>query len=285
MKGNMIKSSISIVVGTVIVGCGGGQPVTVASPSSAPVVNASPTLLALADDPWLRPIVPLATAATDDHGGDGDHDNDDFDDNGDDGVSSNQDDGNHLVPLPTADDLVTYVAKLPKRGKLRARFETSKGTINCVLFDKQAPVTVANFVGLATGQKDWEDPNSNQVIQGRRFYDGLIFHRVIPGFMIQGGDPLGVGSGGPGYKFVSEIDADLHHVPGALAMANAGPNTNGSQFFINEVDNSKMLDGSYTVFGQCTELKIVKAIAKVPRNHSDRPNTPVVIKKVTISRR
>jgi peptidyl-prolyl cis-trans isomerase A (cyclophilin A) len=188
-----------------------------------------------------------------------------------------------LVPPPRAEDLPGYLAKLPKRGKLRAKIATSLGTINCVLFEKEAPMTVANFVGLATGQKAWVD-SSMQIVNNQSFYDGLTFHRVIPGFMIQGGDPDGKGTGGPGYEFSNETSPTLLHVAGTLSMANAGPDTNGSQFFIVEVPNP-VLDGSYSVFGQCQDVRVVKAIARVPRTATDNPMAPVLIKKVTIYRR
>jgi peptidyl-prolyl cis-trans isomerase A (cyclophilin A) len=164
-----------------------------------------------------------------------------------------------------------------------AVIETSKGTITCELFDKDAPNTVANFVGLATGTKEYTDPKTGQKKKSN-FYDGLIFHRVIPGFMIQGGDPLGTGTGGPGYKFNDEYPSQKFDRPGRLAMANAGKNTNGSQFFIT-VANDEFLNagGPYVIFGQVTSGQdVADAISKVDRDASDRPNTPVVIKKVTI---
>src|SRR6187200_1887310 len=119
-------------------------------------------------------------------------------------------------------------------GPLTAKIETTLGTFTCELFDKQAPITVANFVGLARGTRPWKDPKTGQWVQKKPFYDGLIFHRVIPDFMIQGGDPMGVGRGGPGYQFGDEFTPELRMQPGTLAMANAGPSTNGSQFFITE---------------------------------------------------
>ena len=185
--------------------------------------------------------------------------------------------------LPSGTRALVPLSLLPKRGKLRAKLVTTLGTINCELFDKQAPLTVANFVGLATGQKSWVDAN-HQIVEGRPFYDGLTFHRVIPEFMIQGGDPNGVGTGGPGYQFANETSPSLPHIAGTLSMANAGPNTNGSQFFIMEKPQST-LDGGYSVFGQCKEIKVIKAIARVEKAANDRPTTPVVIKKVTIYRR
>jgi len=120
-------------------------------------------------------------------------------------------------------------------GPLNAKIETTLGTFNCELYDKQAPITVANFVGLARGLRPWKDPKTGKWEEKKPFYDGLIFHRVIPGFMIQGGDPLGVGTGNPGYRFEDEFSPELKFdKPGLLAMANAGPATNGSQFFITE---------------------------------------------------
>jgi peptidyl-prolyl cis-trans isomerase A (cyclophilin A) len=187
------------------------------------------------------------------------------------------------VRPPTADDLATYLKAVRGTGKLIATIGTNKGTLHCELFEQQAPMAVANFVGLATGQKAWTDPRTKQVVKGKPFYDGLTFHRVIPQFMIQGGDPLGVGVGGPGYQFADEISPALTHQPGTLAMANAGPGTNGSQFFINEVA-TPWLNGHHTVFGYCKELDIITAIANLPRGGNDMPNDPVKITKVTIAR-
>jgi peptidyl-prolyl cis-trans isomerase A (cyclophilin A) len=160
------------------------------------------------------------------------------------------------------------------------------GRLTCKTFDKQAPVAVANFIGLAEGTKDWTLAEGNKKQHGKRFYDGLTFHRVIPGFMIQGGDPAGDGSGDPGFYFNDEIDPALKFsVPGRLAMANSGPNTNGSQFYITE-DAVAELDGKYTIFGQCDahSVLVVQSIARVERNSSDKPTTPVVINHVTIVR-
>lgn len=167
---------------------------------------------------------------------------------------------------------------------LYAKFETTQGTIVAKLFEKEAPKTVANFVGLAEGTKEWTDPKTGQKVK-RPFYDGVIFHRVIPDFMIQGGDPLGTGTGGPGYKFGDEFNPALtFDRPGLLAMANSGPNTNGSQFFITDAP-TPWLNNKHTIFGEVTEgLDVVKKIARVPKGPSDRPTTPVVITKVTIIR-
>ncbi len=163
-----------------------------------------------------------------------------------------------------------------------AIIETSKGTIECALFEKETPVTVANFVGLATGTKEYKDAKTGTPKKSN-FYDGIVFHRVIPNFMIQGGDPLGQGTGGPGYQFQDEIVPTLgFDKPGKLAMANAGPGTNGSQFFIT-VAATPWLNGRHTIFGEVTKgYDVVEAISKVDRDPGDKPKTPVVIKKVTI---
>jgi peptidyl-prolyl cis-trans isomerase A (cyclophilin A) len=163
-----------------------------------------------------------------------------------------------------------------------AIIETSKGTIEVQLFDKDAPNTVANFVGLASGTKEYRDPKSGQMKKSN-FYNGLIFHRVIPNFMIQGGDPLGTGTGDPGYKFADEYPSEKFDQPGRLAMANSGPNTNGSQFFITTAtDDFLNTNGHYVIFGQVTKgQEVADAISKVDRDASDRPNVPVVIKTIT----
>ena len=164
-----------------------------------------------------------------------------------------------------------------------AVIETTKGTITLQLFDDQAPKTVANFIGLATGTKEYKDPTTGAMKKGK-FYDGLIFHRVIPNFMIQGGDPLGTGTGTPGYSFADEYPKEKFDKPGRLAMANAGPNTNGCQFFIT-VANDEFLNsnGHYTIFGQVTSGQdVADAISKVPRDSNDKPLTPVIIKHITI---
>jgi peptidyl-prolyl cis-trans isomerase A (cyclophilin A) len=166
-----------------------------------------------------------------------------------------------------------------------AVLDTSMGRITCQLYQKQAPKAVANFISLAEGTKDWIDPATGQK-QHKPYFNGTLFHRVIPGFMIQGGDPTATGTGGPGYKFSDEFDSALNFDrPGRLAMANSGPNTNGSQFFITELPQPS-LNQHYSLFGQCDEssLLVVKAIARVRRNSDDKPLTPVVLKKVTIVR-
>ncbi len=167
-------------------------------------------------------------------------------------------------------------------------FQTSMGNISCKLFENEAPLTVRTIVGLATGHKAYLDPRTKQNVAGKKFYDGLTFHRVIPQFMIQGGDPLGNGTGspqGPGFPFKDEFVPTLKfNVPGRLAMANSGPATNGSQFFITEVPTTH-LNGHHTIFGQCENLDIVKAIARVPANPANNmPRKAVVINHVVVER-
>jgi len=162
--------------------------------------------------------------------------------------------------------------------------DTSMGQITCQFYEKQAPRAVMNFISLATGSKDWTDPATGKVMHHKPLYDGTTFHRVIPEFMIQGGDPAGNGMGGPGYQFDDEFDPGLNFDrPGRLAMANSGPNTNGSQFFITEQAYDS-LNQHYTLFGQCDDasVAVVKAIARVQRDSDDKPLTPVVLQKVTI---
>ena len=192
------------------------------------------------------------------------------------------------VRKPVAADLAEYTKDLPGSGsKLLAKIETSLGTFNCELYGDKAPVTVANFVGLATGKKPWLNPKTGNVERGKPYFEGITFHRVIPGFMIQGGDPLGEGIGGPGYNFDDEIWQGAEVGPGSLAMANAGirggGGTNGSQFFIME-GRRPDLDPKHTVFGKCAELDLIKKISSVPTGAADRPQTPVTINKITISK-
>ena len=165
-----------------------------------------------------------------------------------------------------------------------AIIDTTAGKITCTLFPRKAPIGVANFIGLANGTKDWTNPTTGRKMHGVPLYSGVIFHRVIPQFMIQGGDPAGNGTGDPGYKFKNETSPDLtFDRPGRLAYANAGPDTNGSQFFITEAPYPS-LDGNYTIFGQCDEpsIELVKKIARMPRNANDLPNSPPKINKITI---
>jgi len=183
---------------------------------------------------------------------------------------------------PASPKSATGTQAIPAKQPILATFQTTAGDINCTLFPDKAPITVDNFVGLASGTKDWKNPFNGATMHNRPLYDGTIFHRVIPNFMIQGGDPLGNGSGSPGYSFKDEF-SDLHFdQAGRLAMANSGPNTNGSQFFITEVPTPH-LDGKHTIFGQCENLDLVKQIARGatdPRN--DRPFNPVKITHVKI---
>ena len=163
-----------------------------------------------------------------------------------------------------------------------ATFKTTEGTIVCELFEADAPETVANFIGLAEGSKEWNSRSK----KGAKLYDGTVFHRVIPEFMIQGGDPEGTGMGGPGYKFADETKGSQHNFkePGMLAMANSGPNTNGSQFFITVTDTS-WLTGKHTIFGKVIKgYDVVEKISRLPRGSMDAPKTPVVIESVTIER-
>lgn len=165
-----------------------------------------------------------------------------------------------------------------------AVFDTSMGRMTCGLYAKEAPVAVANFVGLAKGTKGFTDPVTHKKVHGKPFYNSTTFHRVIPGFMVQGGDPTGTGMGDAGYFFNDELDPNLNfNVAGRLAMANAGPNTNGSQFFIT-VTPQPDLDQHYTIFGQCDpgSVLVAESITQVPRDSQDKPLDPVYLNKVTI---
>jgi peptidyl-prolyl cis-trans isomerase A (cyclophilin A) len=166
-----------------------------------------------------------------------------------------------------------------------AVFNTTEGKITVQLFEADAPVTVKNFVDLAEGTREWTHPLTNEK-STKKLYDGTIFHRVIPDFMIQGGDPAGSGMGGPGYRFQDETRGSRHSFdkPGKLAMANSGPNTNGSQFFIT-VAPTAWLTGKHTILGEVVEGQdIVVKISKVARNAQDKPHKPVVLESVTIER-
>jgi len=168
--------------------------------------------------------------------------------------------------------------------KIRARFQTTEGDFTIRLFDEDAPLTVANFVELAEGTKQWTDPRTGKKTNDR-YYDGIVFHRVIEGFMIQGGDPLGRGTGGPGYTFKDEFSPKLKHAkPGILSMANAGPNTNGGQFFIT-LAATPWLDNRHSVFGEVAEgMDVVEKIGHAKTGAADRPATDIVITGVTIER-
>ena len=183
---------------------------------------------------------------------------------------------------------VISMANIPQgTGDLYAVFHTSRGNIVIKLFEKEAPKTVANFVGLASGKQEWVDPRNGQKSKAK-LYDGTVFHRVIPQFMIQGGDPLGTGTGDPGYRFEDEFQSGKKFDrPGLLAMANAGPNTNGSQFFITEVPTPH-LNNRHTIFGEVEDeesRKVVDAIGTSATGPGDRPKEPVVIETVQVEQR
>jgi peptidyl-prolyl cis-trans isomerase A (cyclophilin A) len=188
-------------------------------------------------------------------------------------------------PLPpTADELVIYLRDVPGTGEaLLVEIKTSMGSFHCQLYPTETPLTVANFLGLATGRKPWNRNGDGPTQHGKPLYQGTVFHRTIPGFMIQGGDPLGTGRGGPGYTFVNETSLAVGHVAGALSMANAGPDTNGSQFFITELPRPD-LDGAYSAFGRCAETDLVARISALPHDEDDKPIAPVTIDEITFSR-
>ncbi|CAN5162955.1 peptidylprolyl isomerase [soil metagenome] len=174
---------------------------------------------------------------------------------------------------------------IPGSGKLYARFHTSLGNLVVELEEQGAPNTVKNFVGLATGTQEWTDPKTNETKKGVPLYDGTIFHRVISDFMVQGGCPLGLGRGNPGYRFADELNPELRHSgAGVLSMANSGPNTNGCQFFITE-RATPHLDGKHTVFGHTVAgLDLVKKITGVPKGAGDKPITDVKLNRLEIFR-
>lgn len=176
-------------------------------------------------------------------------------------------------------------SQMKEGSKMFAKFETTEGNFKIQLYPDKAPKTVENFVGLAEGTKEWTDPKTGEKVK-KPLYNGVIFHRVIPDFMIQGGDPLGNGTGGPGYTFEDEFHPELKHSkPGYLSMANAGPGTNGSQFFIT-VAATPWLDGKHSIFGEVVEgYEIVEKISNVPQGSQNRPVKDVVIKSVTIERK
>jgi len=192
------------------------------------------------------------------------------------------------TPATPAAKPATHAAAHPAAStEPTAVFDTTVGKLRCTLFEKETPITVKNFIDLATGAKDWTNPVSHATKHNTPLYDGTIFHRVIPDFMIQGGDPRGDDTGDPGYTFKDEfVSTILFDRPGRLAMANSGPNTNGSQFFITEVPTPH-LNGRHTIFGQCDEASVtlVKQIARMATDPSnDKPFRPVKIIKLTIVR-
>ena len=168
------------------------------------------------------------------------------------------------------------IAPLDHKGPIQAHFTTSLGDFQVELFNEGAPRTVANFVRLAEGSVDWKDPDSGESKEGTPYYNGLTFHRVIPGFMIQGGCPIGTGTGGPGYNFADEFNRSLKHdAPGVLSMANAGPNTNGSQFFVITGSDGASLPPNYTLFGQVTDGLDVVAVLDSLGNPNDNGVPPL----------
>ncbi|ELY50548.1 peptidylprolyl isomerase [Natronococcus jeotgali] len=164
-----------------------------------------------------------------------------------------------------------------------ATLHTSKGEIEVELYDERAPSTVDNFVGLATGGKSWTDPETGEEVEDEPLYDDVLFHRIIDGFMIQGGDPTGTGRGGPGYQFDDEFHEELRHDDaGVLSMANSGPDTNGSQFFIT-LDAQPHLDDRHAVFGKVTDgMDVVEEIGNVETDANDRPREDVVLESVSV---
>jgi peptidyl-prolyl cis-trans isomerase A (cyclophilin A) len=202
------------------------------------------------------------------------------------------------APAPSTQDALPDAPSTTSQAKApvvptgpTAVIDTTMGRLTCQFYDKQAPIAVANFIGLTEGTKDWTDGKTLEKVHRQSYYNGTTFHRVIPGFMIQGGDRMGTGAGDPGYFFHDEIDPALaFDQPGRLAMANAGPGpsgggTNGSQFFITE-DAVPQLNGKHTIFGQCDahSVLLVASIARVERNSDDKPVVPVVINRITIVR-
>jgi peptidyl-prolyl cis-trans isomerase A (cyclophilin A) len=170
-------------------------------------------------------------------------------------------------------------------GETTATLHTSEGDIEVELYDERAPRTVENFVGLATGEKTWTDPDTGEKVEGEPLYDNVLFHRVIEGFMVQTGDPTGTGRGGPGYTFDDEFHDELRHdEAGVVSMANSGPNTNGSQFFIT-LDETSHLDDRHAVFGRVTDgTDVVREIGGVDTDANDRPTEDIVLESVTVDR-
>ncbi|MCP3104606.1 peptidylprolyl isomerase, partial [Myxococcus sp. K15C18031901] len=187
-------------------------------------------------------------------------------------------------PAATAEATGEWTKKAVAGQDLLATLETNQGPITVRLFAKDAPKTVANFVGLATGEKPWTDPRSGERVTGKPLYDGVVFHRVIPNFMIQGGDPTGTGRGDPGYRFEDEFQSGrTFNKVGLLAMANAGRNTNGSQFFIT-TSTPEYLNNKHTIFGEVVKgYDVVEKISNVQTDPSDRPVSPVVIQKIVLA--
>jgi len=188
------------------------------------------------------------------------------------------------TPGPAANPS-SWMGKAEAGKDVYAVIKTRVGSVTLKLFSKQAPKTVSNFVGLASGEKDWRSPATGERKKGVPLYDGTLFHRVIQGFMIQGGDPLGTGTGDPGYSFEDECGGGtcVFDRKGLLAMANSGPNTNGSQFFIT-TSTPTYLNGKHTVFGEVIQgYEVVEAISKAPKSPSDKPLEPITIEGITLS--
>jgi peptidyl-prolyl cis-trans isomerase A (cyclophilin A) len=191
-------------------------------------------------------------------------------------------------PLNGSFSLADATKDIKGTGALLGTIDTSKGKITCKLYEDKAPITVANFVGLATGKRTWKDPVSGEWVN-KPAYDGTTFHRIIKGFMIQGGDPKSNGSGEPGYTIADEMwPGAKHDRAGLLCMANRGPNTNGAQFFITESDGPSVTNldryHTYTIFGECTPVDAVHTIAAVETGPGDKPKVPVTINSVKIAR-
>lgn len=185
-------------------------------------------------------------------------------------------------PLAGHFDMADAIRDLSGQWPLRATLETNLGKLECTLWDEVAPRTVASFVGLARGLRPFRDPRSGEW-RARPAYDGTTFHRVIRGFMIQGGDPTGFGSGEPGFLLPDEIDESVHtDRRGLLFMANRGPDTNGMQFFILDAPASH-IDGRYTAFGECGPEEVIESIAQVQTGAGDRPLSPVTIERVRVA--
>ena len=187
--------------------------------------------------------------------------------------------------MPNPDPPVPQIAEMfPGQGELRATFQTSMGDITVKLYEAEAPRTVANFVALASGKVAWTDPATGAKVT-RPLYSGTIFHRVIPNFMIQGGDPTGTGRGNPGWKFGDEFAKGMRHDrPGVLSMANSGPNSNGSQFFLCEVPTPH-LDGKHAIFGQAiTNVELFAKITHVATGAGNRPVEPITLKQIAVFR-
>lgn len=200
-------------------------------------------------------------------------------------ASANEAEKAEKAEPPKASDLARFTADIQGSGALTAAIETTLGVIECELYEERAPLTVTNFVGLATGKKSWMDPQSGELRYDQPFYEGVEFHRVIPNFLIQAGDRTGTGSSGPGYTISDEFDDELRHDDsGVLSMANKGkPDSGGSQWFITQTAIPH-LDKRHSVFGKCKDLDVVKKIARVPAGPQNRPKDPPKIKRITFSR-